>query len=366
VIFRLGVLDEWFAVQIEQLISLQAHLRPALDGPMEWITALGAEPAYVVAVPLLYWCVQRRLGTGLLLFVSVSMALNGVAKWFAETPRPYWLDSRVVALAVEGGFGLPSGHTQNAFAWLWLASLAPAGRPRRWGQGVAVALIALIAFSRLYLGVHFPHDLVGGACIGLALWAIFVRSQGRVKHLTTPGAANVKVIRWALWGGAALIAVLAYWAHARGGQVPEQWRDNALMAHRALGADKPLRPFEPRGVVTALGVLIGLGGALPWAHGAVDFSPAGTARQKVLRLVLGVPVLGLLYGGLSRWFPGAGHSWELPARAARYALMVSWVIAAAPWLFLRLGLASRVAAQGPTIEPWGDGSSDRSQEAKNT
>jgi membrane-associated phospholipid phosphatase len=102
-----------------------------------------------------------------LLYVLLSIAVGGLIsflmkKTFLE-PRPYEVDPRIIQLSVGGGYSLPSGHTTEAFASaVALTILFP-----RWFVFVPMFCWAsLVAMSRIYLGVHYPFDILVGMIIG--------------------------------------------------------------------------------------------------------------------------------------------------------------------------------------------------------
>jgi hypothetical protein len=107
-----------------------------------------------------------RVGIILLLCTSV----NDTLKLAFHGPRPYWYSANVIAYARETSFGVPSGHAQIAIG-VW-GMLAIHSR-KWWGWLIAVTIILMIGISRLYLGVHFPHDVILGWLIGaLLLWLL--------------------------------------------------------------------------------------------------------------------------------------------------------------------------------------------------
>jgi undecaprenyl-diphosphatase len=102
-----------------------------------------------------------------LLYVLLSIAVAGLISYimkksFSE-PRPYEVDNRIVQLSVGGGYSLPSGHTTEAFASaMALTLLFP-----RWFVFLPMFLWAsVVASSRIYLGVHYPFDILVGMWIG--------------------------------------------------------------------------------------------------------------------------------------------------------------------------------------------------------
>jgi membrane-associated phospholipid phosphatase len=136
--------------------------------PMQFFSLLGTEDFFVVALPILYWCVDSMLGLRVAVILLIGTNINAAFKLALHGPRPYWYSPQVRTLATESSFGVPSSHAQNA-ATIW--GLLAATLRKWWGWLAAVLLIFLIGLSRLYLGVHFPQDVLLGWLIGgLFLW----------------------------------------------------------------------------------------------------------------------------------------------------------------------------------------------------
>ena len=125
-----------------------------------------------LGVPLLIALVlelkdKNKNGRLLFLFVGLSVGLAGLISYLIKkvmlVPRPYEIDARISQLSVGGGFSFPSGHTTEAFAAaISLLLLFPTWRVAL----PAFTWAALVAFSRIYLGVHYPFDILGGIIIG--------------------------------------------------------------------------------------------------------------------------------------------------------------------------------------------------------
>ncbi len=155
------------------IIALQGAVGDWFIVPMRFFSYLGNEEFFLLVLPLIYWSIDSALGLRVGFILVTSNLINHIGKLIFAGPRPYWVSSHVRALwLTETSFGIPSGHAQNAVSiWGMFAAYAK----RAWGWAVSLTVIFLIGFSRIYLGVHFPHDVLFGWLLGaVILWA-FVR-----------------------------------------------------------------------------------------------------------------------------------------------------------------------------------------------
>lgn len=131
------------------------------------ITILAEKGFLVIVLSILYWCVNKEKGKKLAWFVLFNTLGNSIIKNIVKMPRPYELGV-VSPLRVQTatGYSFPSGHTQSATSF--------------WGGGMVIfktkasiilgmIMIVLTAISRMYLGVHWPMDVLGGIAFGFIL-----------------------------------------------------------------------------------------------------------------------------------------------------------------------------------------------------
>lgn len=153
---------------METVTFLQRFASPALDTFFQAVSALGSTNAYIVLLLGVYLALDSRVGQRLGAFVLVGFYLNFHLKGLLDAPRPFELEPALgrtpEAFAGHSGPGFPSAHAQLSLTfWGYLAW--------RWRRRplwlLAALLIALISLSRLYLGMHFPGDVLGGLAIGL-------------------------------------------------------------------------------------------------------------------------------------------------------------------------------------------------------
>ena len=163
-------MPEWFLnLDGGILLWLQEAVRNAVLTPLFTLyTHLGDSGLMWIALSVLLLCFKktRKAGAaGLMALLLSLMFTNGILKHLVERPRP-WLtvEGLTPLIAEHDPNSFPSGHTSASFAAAsaWCRTL-----PRRWMGVTAVVLAALMGFSRLYVGVHFPSDVLAGVLVGL-------------------------------------------------------------------------------------------------------------------------------------------------------------------------------------------------------
>jgi len=162
---------------MQLLYALQELRSPALDAVMGLITRLGEETIFMVAAIVVFWCVSKKGGYYLLSVGFLGTVANQWLKIVFRIPRPWVLDPNfeIVESAREAatGYSFPSGHTQSAVGTFGgIARMTE----KKWLRWLCIALALLVAFSRMYLGVHTPLDvgvsLVLATVMVLVLWPI--------------------------------------------------------------------------------------------------------------------------------------------------------------------------------------------------
>ncbi|HXV42486.1 MAG TPA: phosphatase PAP2 family protein [Anaerolineae bacterium] len=272
---------------------------PALDLPFTFFSLLGEETFFLLFLPGLYWSVDRRVGARLTLLFLLSACLNFAAKAWADQPRPFEYDVHVRQLVEVPVGGLPSGHAQNAVVvWVYLAVQFR----RAWLWWMAGLLIIFISLSRLYLGVHFPTDLLGGYLLGGALLVAYLRLE--------PG--------------------LEVWLQAQG----LIWQLGLALIASCL----PLFLATEEGVAISA-VILGMSLGLILERRLVCFEADGSWQQRVLRFLVGAAVMVALWLGLRPAFSGLEPA--LLFRFIRYGLLGLWGAFGAPWLFVKLSWAEK-------------------------
>ncbi len=268
-----------------------------------------------------------------LLFTS---SLNLLLKLGFHTPRPYWIDPNVQAYAAESSFGFPSGHSQKAAVFWGLLGI----HNRRLSSILAsLFLILMIGISRVYLGVHFLADVLGGWSLGLLIlicWLVLNQPVNRwlENKPAITGFIPVALITMALLlGGILAIHSLREWT------IPPDW----LRLSARVGAIHPARLAD---LFSGCGVLLGFAGGLSFIRhwemrSGLVFQTRGTAGQKIWRFITGAAGLLMLYSGLGLIFPHDDTAIGLITRLIRFGSIGFWLTGLAPIFFIKNGLVSQ-------------------------
>lgn len=270
------------------------------DAVFALFTFLGEETFLLVAVFGVYWCLDKKMGEYLLLSLYTGIGVNGVLKDLVRRPRPFltpaFKDLRYVQLDgplvntvhLRDSFSFPSGHAQCAGAFFGGIAL---WKPKASRTVCCILLIAAVMLSRLYLGVHFPTDVLAGAALGFAL------------------------------------AMLCWWLFCR------FYEKRLWLFAGAVGVTMVGLLLQPTpDTVKTMGVGLGAWLGLLWEK-RVEFSVKGTVGRRLTRLVLGAALLMALRMGLKMVFPEG-----LFFAGLRYALVGLAATGIWPWIFTRLRL----------------------------
>ena len=158
---------------MEFLYFLQSIRNPVFDFLFDLVTKLGEETVFLAVAIFFFWCVNKREGFYILITGLFGTVINQGLKMACRIERPWILDPNFQiiesARAEATGYSFPSGHTQNI-----AGTFGSIGRfsNRLWVRITSVVIIVLVAFSRMYLGVHTPIDVV--VSLGIATLLVFI------------------------------------------------------------------------------------------------------------------------------------------------------------------------------------------------
>jgi hypothetical protein len=299
---------------------------------MKFFTFMGNENFFFLVLPLIYWSLDGGLGLRVAFILVGGTSLNLTGKFLFASPRPYWVSAQIKPFSLEHTFGIPSAHAQNSAA-LWGTIAAWTGK--RWAWVAAITLAFLVGFSRLYLGMHFPQDVVLGWLIGYVLLFLFLKFWDPVAAwLKTKTLPQQVGLAFAL---SLLMIAMGMLSHLplQGYVFPAEWAGNALRAGPLPQPDS----FED--IFTSAGSLFGMAAGAAWIASRGGYRADGPVAQRALRYAIGLIGVMILWEGLGAVLPRGEEWFPLLLRYIRYTLVGFWIIGGAPWLFFHFNLAKR-------------------------
>lgn len=248
-------------MELEILRNIQSIANPFFDFLFQLITICGEQIVLISIISIIYWTLDKKFGEYIAYSVLTSVLLNNAIKDIFKMKRPIGEEGiRTLREQTATGYSFPSGHTQGASSFYGAMAIY---LKKRVMYIIAAVMIVLIGFSRLYLGVHYPKDVIVGGILGVLTSLICYKLYNKVENKML-----LYVITFAIF-----IPALTF-------------------AHSA--------DFI-KGMGTYLGFIIGIYIEKKY----VNFSTEGNTGNKIIRVLLGIVILLVLQLGLKVLLPSA-------------------------------------------------------------
>ena len=306
-------------INMDILYTLEKLRVPFFNYFFLGISYLGAEIMSAIVVFSVYWCISKRDGYYIFANILFGSGLNQIIKTICHVPRPFVAhkDFTIVekARSTAEGLSFPSGHTQNSTSLY--GSLFALYKKKAFRIFCAV-MIGLVGFSRLYLGAHYPTDVLGGFINGLIILAV-------VSLLFRRFESSPNFI-WILFGvgGIALLAA---------GLIFEIGPGKTILEPEEMGS-------MLKGMYMCSGVSLGIALGEPIERKYVRFETDAVWWGQILKAAAGLLLILVL--ALALKYPAQAVFKELKvAYVPRFFVPVVFGICVWPAVFGRLGFLSR-------------------------
>lgn len=308
---------------MEFLYLLEKVRMPGLNECMLLITQLGAETAFLVAALIVFWCVDKRKGYYVMAVGFIGTMANQFLKLACRVPRPWVLDENFTILEqareAASGYSFPSGHSQSAVGTFGAIAHTTGNK---WMKGICIAAAVLVPFSRMYIGVHTPADVLVGS--GMALVLVFCLKPVVLKDELR---AMKMLIAGMLLMAVGLLLYVEYWrfpADVDGHNLDSGIRNAYTMVGCIVGtaivylAERKYVNFDTKAVWWAqiLKIVLGLAVVLAVKEGLRSpletlFGTDGIYTARAVRYFLIVVTAGFLWPMTFCWFSKIGVKHEL-------------------------------------------------------
>ena len=246
-------------MELEILRHIQSIANPFFDFIFQLITMCGEQIVLISIISIIYWALDKKFGEYIAYSVLTSVLLNNAVKDIFKMKRPIGEEGiRTLREKTATGYSFPSGHTQSSASFYGAMAIY---LKKKAMYIIATIMIILIGFSRLYLGVHYPKDVIVGGILGVLTSLICYKLYNKFEN---------KMLLY-------VITFIVF--------IPA-----LTFAHSA--------DFI-KGMGTYLGFVIGIYIEKKY----VNFSNQGSTRSKVIRVLLGVLILLVLQVGLKALLP---------------------------------------------------------------
>ena len=290
---------------------------PGLNELMLSVTELGGELPFLVIAMIIFWCVDKRRGYYVLAVGYLGTITNQFLKLCFRVPRPWVLDPEFTVLeqAREGatGYSFPSGHSQTAVGTF--GALARSEKTK-WLRILFLVPAVLVPFSRMYVGVHTPADVLAGAAISvlylLILYPVMFREGGK----RIPAVIGLMAVLSLVF-----LCFVEFWPFP-GDIDPDNLASGAKSAYTLAGAmvgliivylvDEKYLKFETEAIWWAqiLKVIFGLLAVLAIKSGLktpIDALCGGHLIGRSIRYFLIVIMAGIVWPLSFKWFSKLGR-----------------------------------------------------------
>ena len=294
------------------LFFLSQHRTDALTSFFRFITHFGEETIVILLLCFLFWCKNKNFAYKLCIgYFFAGLSVQGL-KIIFQIPRPWMIDPEFKAvpeaIPKATGYSFPSGHTQNVttlFGSLGFQS-------KKWiGRSLCALMICLVGFSRMYLGVHTPKDVLVSFLLTLGIIVLV----NLLYNPETISSKNDTFLSILLASFSIIIVVICSIFYVQG-SIELRYLSDCIKASCA-----------------------GLGFSFSYyiERHYIDF-PTKTNHigQQIFKYIIGLLVAVLLKEGIKILF---GTS--LFVNGCRYFILIFWIIAIWPWIFMRLFHPSR-------------------------
>ncbi|MDO9324274.1 MAG: phosphatase PAP2 family protein [Methanoregula sp.] len=210
---------------------------------------LDSMPWYLLIISLISFGLHPRYGVRLATLFGINVGLNEAVKLACHLPRPYWISAAVKAFSAHSSFGFPSGAAMSGMViYGYIAFVVR----RYWIIFICCILLIVASLVRIFSGIHFLLDILGGWFIGLLLLAIFLLAAPKAEKFAAQLSRPARLFLFVVVAAIPILLVVPAYLSLGDWQVPGAWIE---LARQQTGA--VIHPVRIQYAMGASGIILG-------------------------------------------------------------------------------------------------------------
>jgi len=181
---------------------------------------LDSMPWYFLIISVITFGLHPRFGVRLATVFGLNIGLNEAVKLASHLPRPYWVSSAVTAFSAHSSFGFPSGAAMSgAVMYGYIATVVR----RWWALIICIVLLLATSLVRIFSGIHFLLDILGGWLLGILLLVVFLLAVPKAEDFAARLSRPARLALFILVAAIPLLLVIPAYLSLAGWQMPGAW-----------------------------------------------------------------------------------------------------------------------------------------------
>jgi len=325
------------------IIAAVQNFSPGLTIGMTKGEILDTMPWYLLVFSLITFGLHPRFGMRLATLFGINVGLNEAVKLAFHLPRPYWVSDVVSAASAHSSFGFPSGAAQ--YGIVVYGYIAVTIR-RFWVVLLCIILLLLTSFVRIFSGIHFFLDMIGGWIIGLLLLSAFLLLVPKVEEYAPRLSRPVRIALIFLVSTIPLILAIPGLLSLDDWQIPTLWLELAKMQ-----TGKVIHPDMIQFSCGAAGIILGSLLGYEFLSSQGGWNPPEERKIRILVVIVGTIAVLLFNALLQTGFKGIGFTSVSPLLETflRMTVVLFWLIGCVPLLAKKAGYSESEPDTDKTI-----------------
>ena len=292
---------------------------------------LDSMPWYFLIISIITFGLHPRYGVRLAALFGLNVGLNEAAKLACHMPRPYWVSAAVTAFSAHSSFGFPSGAAMSGAVMYGYIAL----QVRRYQIVIICCILFLVSsMVRIFSGIHFFTDILGGWILGFLLLAVFLLAAPKAEEYVGQLSRPARLAFFVIVSAIPILLVVPAYVSLGGWQVPAPWIE---LARQQTGA--VIHPVRIQFAWGAAGIILGSLTGYEYLLSRGGWSPPADWKRRAGVVLAGTISVLLLNAAIPSVWVFLGITALLPPLAVFLSMagVTFWLVAGVPSLAAKAG-----------------------------